>query len=139
MAHALSDSALGSVNSNLVVVVDTSWSGGGREVHVITAMAEGEDLLDCLVRGADFGFAGGAACFFLTGGFPGNGTTASHDEKSAHGAVLEEFNISAAVDSISNLAAPVCVTEALERLVRRGRTSVSVCFMVVGRGVVKVG
>ena len=76
---------------------------------------------------------------FLTYGFPGNVTTAGHDEKSAHGAVLEEFNLNAAVDGISNLAAPVCVAESLERLLRWGRTSVSVRFTVVVRGVVKVG
>ena len=66
----------------------------------------------------DFGFTDGAACLFLTDVFPGNGTTASYDEKSAHGAVLEEFNISAVVDIISNLDTPVYVAETLEQLVR---------------------
>ena len=126
MVHALGAGALGPVNSPLVIVVETSRACGVREVHVVTAMAEGEDLLDCLIRGADFGFAGGADCSFFTDGFPGNGTTTSHDEKSAHGAVLEDFNLSAVVDSIFNLDAPVCVTEDLERLVRRGRSSISV-------------
>ena len=95
-------------------------ASGVREVHVVTAMAEGEDLLDYLVRGADFGFTGGAACLFLTDGSQGNSTTASHDKNVSHGAVLEEFNPRAVVDSISDLAAPVCVTEAQERLVRWG-------------------
>ena len=84
MSHALGAGAFGLVNSPLVVVVDTGRDVGVREVHVVTAMAEGEDLLDCLVRGADFGFVGGAACLLLTDGLPGNGTTASHDDKSAH-------------------------------------------------------
>ena len=138
VAHALGAGAFGPVNSPLVVVVDTGRSGGVREVHVVTSMAEGEDLLDCLVRGAVFGFAGGAAGSFLTDSFPGNGTTTAHEEKAAHGAVLEELNIGAVSNGISNLAAPVCVAEALEKLVRRGRSSISVCFTVVGRGVVKV-
>ena len=102
-------------------------------------MAEGEDPLDCLVRGAGFGFADGTACLFLTDGFLGNGTTTSHDEKFAHGSVLEEFNISTVVDSISNPAAPFCVTEALEQLFRWGGSSISVRFTVMGGGVVKVG
>ena len=138
MAHALGDGAFGPVNSTLVVIVETGQAGGVREVHVVTAMAEGEDMIDCLVRGADFGFAGVAACSFLTYGFPGNGTTTVHDEKSAHGAILDEFNLSAVVEGMSNLAAPVCVAKALERLVRQGRISVSIRFTVVGRGVVKV-
>ena len=98
----------------MVFVVETGQAGGVRGVHVVTAMAEGEDLFDCLVRGADFGFSGGAACSFLTDGFSGNGTTAAHDEKYAHGAVLEEFNLSTISNSISNVAAPVCVAEDLE-------------------------
>ena len=138
MAHALGAGAFVPVNSPLVVVVETGRASGVREVHVVTEMAEGEDILDGLVRGADFGFTGGEACSFLTDRFPGNGTAAAHDDKSAHGAVLEEFNLSAVVDGISNLDAPVCVTEVLERLVRRGSISVSVRFTVVVRGVVKV-
>ena len=109
MAHALGYGYLGPVNSPLFVVVETGWAGGVREVHVVTMMAEGEDLLDCLVLGTDFGLAGGAACSLLTDGFPGSGTTAFHDDKSAHGEVLEEFNISTVVDSFSGMAAPVCV------------------------------
>ena len=114
MSHALCAGASGPLNSTLVIVVETVWTGGVREVHVVTAMSEGEDLLDCLVCGTDFGFPGGAACLFLMDSFLGNVTTAGHDEKSAHGAVLEDFNLSAAVDGISNLAYPVCVAESLE-------------------------
>ena len=139
MAHALGAGAFGPVNSSLVVFVETVWASGVREVHLVTTMAEGEDLLDCLVCSAEFGFTGGANCSFLTESLLGNGTTSAHDEKSAHGAVLEEFNIGAVVDGISNLAAPVCVAESLERLVRRGRSTVGVRFAVVDRGVVKVG
>ena len=62
MEHALGSDALGPVKSPLIVVVETGRDGGVREVHVVTAMAEEEDLLDYLVRGADFSFAGGAAC-----------------------------------------------------------------------------
>ena len=114
MSHALCAGAFFPVNITLVVVVETGRAGGVREVPIVTAMVEGEDLLDCLVRGADFGFPGGAACLFLMDSFLGNVTTAGHDEKSAHGAVLEDFNLSAAVDGISNLAYPVCVAESLE-------------------------
>ena len=138
IAHALGDGAFGPVNSPLVVGVETGWAGGIREVHVVITMAEGEDILHCLVRGADLVFAGGAACSFLTDGFPSNGTTVAHDEKSAHGAVLEEFNISAGINGISNLSDPVCVTEALERLVRRGSSSVDVRLAVMGGEDVKV-
>ena len=139
MVHALGDGAFGPVNSPLVVVVETGQASGVRVVHVVAAMAEEEDLLDCLFCGAGFGFAGGTDCLFLTEGFPGNGTTAAHDDKSAHGAVLEDFNISTIVNGISNLATPVCVAEALERLVRRGATSISARFRVMGRGLAKVG
>ena len=113
MAYALGTGALVPVNSPLVVIVEMGQTGGVREVHVITAMTKGDDLLDGLC-GMDFGFAGGAACSFLTDGFSGNGTTAAHDEKYAHGAVLEEFNLSTISNSISNVAAPVCVAEDLE-------------------------
>ena len=46
MAHALGVGAFGPVNSPLDDVVETGWAGGVREVHVVTAMVEGEDLLD---------------------------------------------------------------------------------------------
>ena len=121
-------------NSPLVVVVDTVWSGDFREVHIVTMMAEGEDIIECLVHGADFSFANGAACSFLTDGFPGNGTSTLHDEKSAHKSVLEDFNLSTFVNHISNLNAPFFVVEALDRLVRRERSSVGVRFTVVGGG-----
>ena len=113
MAHDIGAGAFGPVHHPLVVVVETGRAGGVREVHVVTAMTKVEDLLDCLVRGADFGCAGGAAGLFLTDGFPGNWTTAAHDDKAAHGAVLVEFNFIAVGDGISNLAAPVCVAESL--------------------------
>ena len=138
MAHTLDSGDFGPFSSPLVVVVETGRAGGVREVHVVTAMADGGGILDCLVCGTDFGFAGGASGSFLTDGFPGNGTTSVHDEKSAHGAVLEEFNLSTVGNGISNLVAPVCVVEALARLVRRWRSSISVHFTVVGRGVVKI-
>ena len=47
--HALGDGALSPVNSPCVVIVETGRTGGVREVHVITAVAKGEDLLDGLV------------------------------------------------------------------------------------------
>ena len=75
MSHALCAGAFGPVNSSLVVFVETVWASGVREVHLVTTMAEGEDLLDCLVCGADFGFAGGVACLFWADSFSGNGTT----------------------------------------------------------------
>ena len=84
MSHALGAGAFVPINSPLVVVVEMGRDDVVREVHVVTEMAEGEDLLDYLVCGAYFGFIGGAACSLLLDGFPGNGTTASHDEKYAH-------------------------------------------------------
>ena len=62
MVHTFGSGAFGPVNSHLVVVVETGRAGGVREGHVVMAISEGEDLLDYLVRGAYFGFAGGAAC-----------------------------------------------------------------------------
>ena len=94
-------------------------------------MSKREDFLNGLVRGADFGFAGGATCAGLADGFPGNGATAAHDEKAAHVEVLKHFNFHAVVYSQTDMAAPVGVTESLEGLAVPGRSSVSVGFAIM--------
>ena len=101
----------------MVVIVETGWTGGIREVHVITVMAKGKDLLDCIVRGTNFGFTGRAVCVFLTDGISGNGVSTAYDEEAAHRSIFEEFNFNSFFDGTANLATPVGVAETLERLV----------------------
>ena len=92
VVHALGGGALRPIDGALVIVVQTGGSVGVGEVHVITPVSEREDFLDSIVRGADFGFAGGATRAGLLDGFLGNGAATAHDEKAAHGAVLEHLN-----------------------------------------------
>ena len=99
------------------IVVETGRILSAGEVHVITPVLEIEDFLDSLVRGTDFGFAGGATCAGLTYVFPGNGAAAAHDEKAGHGAVLEHLSFDAIFIGRTDMAAPVGVTEFLEGLV----------------------
>ena len=113
VSHPLGGRALGPVNSTLVVVVQSSGGGRVREVHVVAAVSEREDLLDGLVGGADLGFAGGTAGALLADGLPSDGAAAAHDEVAADRAVLEHLHLFSILDGIPNLAAPIGVTETL--------------------------
>lgn len=141
VAHPLCACAFRPVDSPLIVVVEKCGRGSVWEVHVVAPVAERQDFLDSFIRCADFSFASGATCAFLSDGFPCDGAPASHDQKTAHRSILEELDLLSVWDRAADLAAPVGVTETLKRRAggRRRTRGVGVRLPVVRWWVMHVG
>ena len=139
VTHLLGAGTFGPINGALIVVVDTGGTIGIQKVYVIISVTEGNDFLNSFVRGADFSFAGGAACAFLVDRFQGDEAAATHDEEAAHGAVLEHINFLTIFDGAANLSTPAGVTEALQQVVRGRWCGSGVGFTIVGKGIMKIG
>ena len=120
VTHPLGGGTLRPVDGTLVVIVEAGVSIGIGEVRIVAPVAKREDFFDGFIRSRDFGFAGGAACSRLVDGLPGDGASTAHNEESAHGEVFEHLHLRAVLEGQTNLTAPVCVAETLERLAVRG-------------------